>query len=83
MAGRCGLQVLHTDQFYVGSEINDRAGPFGTGPDITIHSWEFTLNYGLSNRVNLALRFPFAAGTVSRLYADLNRHRKLSLANIS
>ena len=68
-------RYLHTDQFYVGSEINDSAGSFGTGPDITIHSWEFTLNYGLTNRVNLALRFPFAAGTVSRLYADLNRHR--------
>ena len=68
-------RYLHTDQFYVGSEVNDSAGPFGTGPDITIHSWEFTLNYGLTNRINLALRFPFAAGTVSRLYADLNRHR--------
>jgi len=32
-------RYLHTDQFYVGSEINDKAGPFGTGPDITIHSW--------------------------------------------
>lgn len=68
-------RYLHTDQFYVGSEVNDSAGPFGTGPDITVHSWEFTLNYGLTNRINLALRFPFAAGTVSRLYADLNRHR--------
>ena len=25
-------RYLHTDQFYVGSEINDKAGPFGTGP---------------------------------------------------
>ena len=46
-------RYLHTDQFYVGSEVNDSAGPFGTGPDITVHSWEFTPNYGLTNRINL------------------------------
>ena len=25
-------RYLYTDQFYVGSEINDGAGPFGQGP---------------------------------------------------
>ena len=60
-------RYLHTDQFYVGSEINDKAGPFGTGPDY--HN-SFVGTYAelwtSTNRINLALRFPFAAGTVSR-----------------
>ena len=67
-------RYLYTDQFYVGSEINDGAGPFGQGPSIKIHSWDFTINYGVSNRLSLALRFPFSAGTASRLFADMNRH---------
>src|SRR5207244_13510434 len=61
-------RYLYTDQFYVGSEINDGAGPFGHGPSIKIHSWDFTINYGVSNRLSLALRFPFSAGTASRDY---------------
>jgi hypothetical protein len=67
-------RYLYTDQFYVGSELNDSAGAFGQSPHIKVHSWEFTVNYGVTSRLSLALRLPFSSGTVSRLYADLNRH---------
>ncbi|HZS98849.1 MAG TPA: hypothetical protein VFA40_18840 [Terriglobales bacterium] len=67
-------RYLYTDQFYVGSEINDSAGPFGKGPSIKIHSWELTVNYGVTSRLSLALRFPFSAGSATRLFADNNLH---------
>jgi hypothetical protein len=67
-------RYLTTDQFYVGSELNNQAGPFGEASHITVHSWELTANYGVTNRLSLAVKFPFSAGTASRLFADRVRH---------
>jgi hypothetical protein len=67
-------RYLYTDQFYVGSEINEAAAAFGRPPFIRIHSWDLTVEYGVTKRISLALRFPLSTGTASRFYADLDRH---------
>jgi hypothetical protein len=66
---------LGADQWFVGSDVNEAAAPFGKPLYLDINSLDLSLAYGLSDRVSLTLTLPFSHGTHSRLYADMARHK--------
>jgi hypothetical protein len=55
-------QYADTDQFYVGDQRNDAAGPFGKAPHRRVSIFDVDVLYGLSNRVSLDLTVPFLTG---------------------
>lgn len=65
---------LGADQWFVGTEVNESAAPFGAPLYLDINSLDFSVAYGLSDRASITLTLPFSHGTHSRLYADLSRH---------
>jgi hypothetical protein len=55
-------QYANTDQFYVGSQRNDAAGPLGQPPHRQVSLLNLDVFYGISNRFSLNLTIPFATG---------------------
>ena len=76
---------LGADKWFVGTEVNEPAAPFGNPLYLSINSLDFSLAYGVSDRLGLTLTLPFSHGTQSRFYADLARHkvRGFGLGDIS
>ena len=66
---------LGADKWFVGTEVNEPAAPFGNPLYLSINSLDFSLAYGVSDRLGLTLTLPFLHGTQSRFYADLARHK--------
>ncbi|MBA3405579.1 MAG: hypothetical protein H0U13_13000 [Gemmatimonadaceae bacterium] len=66
---------LLADQWFVGTEIDEAAAPFGKPLYLDIHSLDLSLTYGFNRRTNVTLTLPFSSGTHSRFYADDNRHK--------
>jgi hypothetical protein len=56
-------QYANTDQFYVGDQRNDAAGPFGVPPQRTVSILDLDVLYGISNRVNVDLVIPYVIGS--------------------
>ncbi len=65
---------LHASQWFVGTEVKESAAPFQQPLYLNIDSFDLTANYGISNRIALALTLPFLRGTHSRNYQDGTRH---------
>lgn len=76
---------LGASQWFVGTQVNESAAPKGRPLYLDINSLDFSLAYGLSDRVGLTLTVPFSHGTHSRYYDDLQRHkvRGVGLGDIS
>ncbi len=76
---------LYADQWFVGSEVNEAAAPFGQPLYLDINTLDLSVTYGVSERASLTLTLPFSYGTHSRFYGDLERHRvqALGLGDIS
>lgn len=66
---------LGADEWFVGTQVNEAAAPFGHPLFLNIHSFDVTANYGLTDRLTLALNLPFSYGTHNRFYADGKRHQ--------
>jgi hypothetical protein len=66
-AGRWQAQVAyqygHADQFFIGDQENDAAGPDGKAPVRTVNIWALDLIYGVSNRLSMDLTMPFSSGS--------------------
>jgi hypothetical protein len=58
-------QYADTDQFFVGDQRNDAAGPFGEAPHRQVNIFSLDVMYGVSNRVSLDLTLPFSSGFVT------------------
>jgi hypothetical protein len=56
-------QYAHTNQFFVGDQRNDAAGPGGQPPIRTVSIFDLDFLYALSNRVSLDLTVPFLSGS--------------------
>jgi hypothetical protein len=52
-------RYLHADEIFKGDEYQPQYQQGGTNADITIHSWDLSLSYGLTKRVDLTLTLPF------------------------
>jgi len=65
---------LGADQWFVGTNVQEAAAPFGQPLLLNIDSVDASVSYGVSDRVSLTLIVPFSRGTHSRLYADGVRH---------
>jgi len=55
-------QYANTDQFYVGNQRNDAAGPLGQPPHRQVSLLNLDMLYGISNRLSLNLTIPFSTG---------------------
>lgn len=77
-AGHWELSVafrhLGANQWFVGTNVQEAAAPFGQPLFLNIDSVDASVSYGISNRVSLTLTVPFSRGTHSRFYADGVRH---------
>lgn len=71
-----GLAYRHlgADQWFVGTNVQEAAAPFGHPLFLNIDSLDASVSYGVSDRVSLTLTAPFSRGTHSRFYADGVRH---------
>jgi hypothetical protein len=65
---------LAADQWYVGTDVNESAAPFGHTLYVDINSIAVTANYGITDRFSTSMTFPFSYGTHSRYYQDNVRH---------
>jgi hypothetical protein len=65
---------LAADQWYVGTNVNESAAPFGHTLYVNINSIAVTANYGITDRFSTSMTFPFSYGTHSRYYQDNVRH---------
>jgi hypothetical protein len=65
---------LGADQWFVGTELNEPAAPFGKPLLLDINSLDFSVAYAVTDRATLTLTLPFSHGTHSRFYADQVRH---------
>jgi hypothetical protein len=76
---------LGADQWFVGTEVDERHAPGGHPLYLDIHSLDFSVAYGVSDRVSLTLTLPFSYGSHSRFYADSLRHEvsAIGLGDIS
>ncbi len=59
---------LYADRWFVGTEVDEASAPFGQPLYLDINSVDFSLVYGLSERVAVTLTVPFSHGTHSRIY---------------
>jgi len=55
-------QYADTDQFFVGDQRNDAAGPLGQAPHRRVSIYSIDVLYGISNRVSADLTVPFLTG---------------------
>ncbi len=67
-------QYANTDQFYVGDQRNDAAGPFGQAPVRKVNLFNLDVLYAISNRLSLDLTVPFSTGSGGNVQADLQFH---------
>jgi len=70
---------LYADKWFVGSQQNEAAAPFGRPLYLDINSLDLSLAYGVTHRLSLMLTLPFSYGTHSRFYADTSRHKVSAL----
>ena len=59
---QASYQYANTDQFYVGNQRNDAAGPLGQPPHRQVSLLNLDVLYGISNRLSLNLTIPFSTG---------------------
>lgn len=73
---RVGLAYrhLHTNEWFVGKDINENEAPFGQPLFLNVDSLDVTVERGMTERLSLQLTIPFSHGTHSRIYGDGNRH---------
>jgi hypothetical protein len=61
---------LTADTWFVGSEIVPSAAPGGQPIRFNINTLDFSLAYGVTNRLSFRLTVPFTTGTQSRIHPD-------------
>ncbi len=66
---------LEADQWFVGTDVNEAAAPFGKPLYLDINTLDLSLTYAFSRRANVTLTVPLSYGTHSRFYADGVRHK--------
>lgn len=73
---RVGLAYrhLHTNEWFVGKDINENEAPFGQPLFLNVDSLDVAAEYGITGRLSAQLTIPFSHGTHSRIYGDGNRH---------
>lgn len=71
-------QYGNTNEFYIGDQRNDAAGPFGVPPRRTMSIIDLDVLYGFTNRVSLDLTVPFVwtSGGVEQGTASSHRFVK-------
>lgn len=76
---------LWADQWFVGTQVNEAAAPFGQPLYLNINSLDLSVTRGLTDRVSVTLTLPLTYGTHSRFYADNQRHKvgAIGLSDIS
>lgn len=65
---------LGANQWFVGTQVQESAAPFGKPLYVNIQSFDVSATYAFTNRATVALTLPFSYGTHSRYYADGVRH---------
>src|SRR5258705_11346390 len=65
---------LHADEWFVGSDVDEAAAPFGQPLYLNINSVDLSVTYGMSPRASVTVTVPTSYGRHSRLYADKVRH---------
>jgi hypothetical protein len=66
---------LEADQWFVGTDVNEAAAPFGKPLYLDINTLDLSLTYALTRRASITLTAPLSYGTHSRFYADGVRHK--------
>jgi len=66
---------LTADEWLVGEEQRQDLSPNGGPVEININSLDFTVAYGVTDRLSLSLTLPFSTGTQSRFYTDGQPHK--------
>src|SRR5947209_19962514 len=56
---------LTADEWDVGTQADEARAPFGEPVDLNINSLDFSVSYGLSDRLRLTLTLPRSYGTPS------------------
>jgi hypothetical protein len=57
------FQYADTNQFYIGDQRNDAAGPFGEPPHRRVTIIDLDVLYGVTNRINVDLTVPYLSGS--------------------
>ena len=70
---------LTADEWLVGTEERPEESPNGGPVVLDINSLDFTVAYGVTDRLSLSLTMPFSAGTQSRFYSDQAPHEVSAL----
>ena len=65
---------LTADEWLVGKEQRQDLSPNGGPVELNINSLDFTVAYGVSDRLSLSLTMPFSTGSQSRFYTDGQPH---------
>jgi hypothetical protein len=65
---------LTADDWFVGSTVTPAAAPFGQPNRFNVNTLDFSLAYGVTDRLSVRLNVPFSTGTNSRVHPDLVRH---------
>src|SRR5947208_17099198 len=61
---------LTADEWYVGTQVNEARAPFGQPLYLNINSLDFSVSYGLSDRLSPSLPLSASHGTQSWISAD-------------
>jgi hypothetical protein len=67
-------QYADTDDYFVGDQRDDSAGPQGKPPRRRVHLLNLDVAYALSNRVSLDLTLPYSSSTGGAVQGDLRFH---------
>ncbi len=65
---------LGAGKWYVGTQVQESAAPFGKPLSLDIHSVDVSIDYNVSERFGLRLTLPFSYGMHTRFYADGKSH---------
>jgi hypothetical protein len=68
-------QQLDTNDFFVGDERNDAAGPLGRPPKREVNLYNLNFSYGVSDRFTLQLNVPYSASTSAVQQGTPQSHR--------
>jgi hypothetical protein len=74
--GGVSYRRLTADDWFVGNTVTPAASPGGQPNRFNVNTLDFSLAYGVTNRLSFRLTVPFSTGTNSAIHPDGLRHER-------